>query len=102
MRVAVLLVFGLGAFAQDFQQRGYVDLRTSYFPQTAANDSGRVIADALLRYEASAKLTPWLKLNGALDARSDSHRQTERSARFDWQDRGFLRPAFSFRRLRGR
>ena len=66
MRVAVLLVFGLGAFAQDFQQRGYVDLRTSYFPQTAANDSGRVIADALLRYEASAKLTPWLKLNGAL------------------------------------
>jgi hypothetical protein len=76
-----------------------VDLRTSFFPQTAANDSGRVIADALLRYEASAKLTPWLKLNGALDARSDSHRQTERSVRFDWQDRGFLRPAFSFRRF---
>lgn len=99
MRVALLFAFGLAAFAQDFQQRGYVDIRTSFFPQTGANDSGRVIADALLRYEASAKLTPWLKLNGALDARSDSHRQTERSARFDWQDRGFLRPAFSFRRF---
>jgi len=85
--------------AQAFQQRGYLDLRTTFFPQTAANDSGRVIADTLLRYEVSAKLTPWFKLNGAIDARTDTHRQTERSGRFDWQDRGFLRPALSFRRF---
>lgn len=99
MRGAVLLALAATLGAAEFQQRGYVDLRTSLFPQTAANDSGRVIADALLRYEASAKLTPWLKLNGAVDARTDTHRQTERSARFDWQDRGFLRPTVSFRRF---
>lgn len=99
MRVALVLGLAAGLVAQDFQQRGYLDLRTSFFPQSAANDSGRVIADTLFRYEASAKLTPWLKLNGAMDARTDTHRQTERSARFDWQDRGFLRPAFSFRRF---
>lgn len=100
MRPALLVAACAAALsAQDFQQRGYLDLRTVFFPQTAANDSGRAIADALFRYEASAKLTPWFKLNGALDARSDSHRQTERSARFDWQDRGFLRPGLSFRRF---
>lgn len=99
MRPALLLACAAALSAQDFQQRGYLDLRTVLFPQNAANDSGRAIADALFRYEASAKLTPWFKLNGAVDARSDSHRQTERSARFDWQDRGFLRPALSFRRF---
>lgn len=99
MKAALLAALALSISAQDFQQRGYLDLRTTFFPQTAPNDSGQVIADALLRYEASAKLTPWLKLNGAIDARTDTHRQTERSARFDWQDRGFLRPAMSYRRF---
>jgi hypothetical protein len=99
MKPALIAAFALTLSAQDFQQRGYLDLRTTFFPQTAPNDSGQVIADALLRYEAAYKLTPWLKLNGAIDARSDTHRQTERSARFDWQDRGFLRPALSFRRF---
>ncbi|MFN0103111.1 MAG: hypothetical protein ACKV2U_13600 [Bryobacteraceae bacterium] len=99
MKTALLAALAGTLAAQTFQQRGYVDLRTSLFPQTAANDSGRVIADVLFRYEASAKLTPWFKLNGAIDARTDTHRQTERSLRFDWRDRGFLRPALSFRRL---
>lgn len=99
MRAALLAAFALALPAQTFQQRGYLDLRTMFFPQTAPNDSSRAIADALFRYEVSAKLTPWFKLNGAIDARSDSHRQTERSLRLDWQDRGFLRPAFSFRRF---
>ncbi len=99
MKPAFLLTLGAVLAAQSFQQRGYLDLRGSFFPQTAANDSGRAIADVLFRYEASAKLTPWFKLNGAIDARTDTHRQTERSLRFDWQDRGFLRPALSFRRF---
>ena len=97
--VTVLAAFAATLAGQTFQQKGYVDLRTTLFPQTAPNDSGRVIADTLFRYEVSAKLTPWFKLNGAMDARTDTHRQTERSLRFDWQDRGFLRPAFSFRRF---
>ena len=85
--------------AQSYEQRGYLELGTTLFPQTAANDSGRVVTNALLRYEAAVKVKPWLKLNGAFDARTDTHRQTERSLRFDWQDRGFLRPALSFRRF---
>ncbi len=99
MRLALILALASGLWGQTFQQRGYVDLRTTLFPRAGANDSGRVIADTLLRYEVSAKLTPWLKLNGAIDARTDTHRQTERSLRLDWQDRGFLRPALSFRRF---
>lgn len=101
MRIVLLATATAAATltAQTFQQKGYIDLGTALFPQTAVNDSGRVIADTLFRYEASAKLTPWLKLNGAIDARTDTHRQTERSLRFDWQDRGFLRPAFNFRRF---
>lgn len=99
MRPAILFLCAAALAAQNFQQRGYLDMRGSFFPQAGANDSGRAIGDVLLRYEASAKLTPWFKLNGAIDARSDTHRQTERSVRFDWQDRGFLRPALSFRRF---
>ncbi|HEU0122620.1 MAG TPA: hypothetical protein VFQ91_18960 [Bryobacteraceae bacterium] len=99
MKPLLPLLLAAALAGQAYQQRGYLDLRTTLFPQDGFNDNGHVIADALFRYEASAKLTPWFKLNGAIDARSDTHRQTERSARFDWQDRGFLRPAFSFRRF---
>lgn len=99
MRTAILAALAGCLAAQDFQQRGYLDFRGTFFPQHGANDSGHAIGDALFRYEAAAKLTPWFKLDGALDARTDSHRMTERSLRFDWQDRGFLRPAFSFRRF---
>ena len=80
MKFGLVFVVVACVWAQTFQQGGYLDLRTSFFPQTAANDSGRVIADALLRYEASAKLTPWLKVNGAVDARTDTHRQIDRKS----------------------
>lgn len=85
--------------AQTHSQRGYVDLRTTLFPQTAPGDSGRVVVDALLRYELGVKLTPWLKVDGMVDGRTDSHRQTERDLRLDWQDRSRQRPAVSLRRL---
>ncbi|MBI1357406.1 MAG: hypothetical protein GC160_23955 [Acidobacteria bacterium] len=100
MRTAALTLLLASALAgQSFDQRGYLDLRTTLYPQTAPNDAGQVIGDGLFRYEASSKLTPWLRVNGAFDARTDSHHQTERSLRFDWQDRGFQRPTFSFRRF---
>lgn len=99
MRLAVLAVLPLLLPAQEFHQRGYVDVRGTFFPQTTPNDRGYAVADALFRYEGQTTLASWLKLDGALDARSDSHFQTERSLRFDWQDRGFLRPALSFRRF---
>ena len=87
------------AAGQDFQQRGYFETKLFVFPQAAPGDSGRAVTDGLLRYEASRKLTPWLRIYGALDARTDSHRTTEREWRFDWQDRSLLRPAISLRRF---
>ena len=42
------------------EQRGFVDVRATLFPQTAPGDSGRVIGDVLLRYEVRQRLTPWL------------------------------------------
>ena len=38
-------------WAQSFSQRGFVETRGAFFPQTGANDSGRAIGDILLRYE---------------------------------------------------
>jgi hypothetical protein len=93
------VAFQIAVNAQDFTQRGYVETRISLFPQTAPNDSGRAIAESILRYEAGYKILPGLRLNGVFDARTDTHHQVERSARLDWQDRSTRRPAFSLRRL---
>lgn len=97
LRLAVLLAAALPA--QDFTQRGYLDTRVWLFPQTAPGDSGRLVVESLLRYEAAKKLTPWLRVNGSFDARTDTHRMTQRSASFLLDDRSIQRPAFSLRRL---
>jgi hypothetical protein len=92
----VLLVMLL---AQSFEQRGFIENRTVVYPQSAPNDSAHVVDETLLREEASYKFTPWLTVNGAFDARTDSHRQTAREWGLDADDRGTLRPAFSARRM---
>ena len=84
--------------AQNFEQRGFLEDQTLVYPQTAPNDSGRVVNQILLRWDASYQFTPWLKLSGSLDARTDSHEQTERTLRLDVDDRSIKRPAFSLRR----
>ena len=88
--------------AQDppnFEQRGFLESSTLLFPQAAANDSGHVVGDVLLRWEASYKFTDWLKISGAFDAETDSHRETDRGFHPDWDGRSIARPAFSVRRL---
>ncbi|MEK7752527.1 MAG: hypothetical protein AAB654_11465, partial [Acidobacteriota bacterium] len=85
--------------AQSFTQRGFLDLRTVLYPQAASGDSGRAIAESLLRYEASYRFTPALRLAGAVDARADTHLQTARDPGLDWQARTLRRPALSIRRL---
>jgi hypothetical protein len=95
---ALLLLTGIAA-GQGFTHRGFIDLRVLAFPQTAPNDSSHAIGEALLRYEASRAVLPGLRVHAGFDARTDTHHQTERSARLDWQDRGVKRPAFSVRRL---
>jgi hypothetical protein len=99
MRVVALLVAAGLCFGQRFSQRGFLETRTLLFPQEAPNDSGHGVGEALLRWETRYEAAPWLKLHLDLDARTDTHQQVERSARFDWQDRSARRPALSLRRL---
>jgi hypothetical protein len=84
--------------AQNFEQRGFIENSTLFYPQSAANDSGHVVNETLLRWEAGYKVAPWLTLHGAFDAETDSHRQVDRSFTLDSLDRSILRPAFSLRR----
>jgi len=86
-------------FAQQFEQRGFIENSTTAYPQTAPNDSGRVVDELLFREEASYKFAPWLTVSGAFDARTDSHRQTARDGVVDADDRSIQRPAFSVRRM---
>jgi hypothetical protein len=85
--------------AQNFEQRGFIENTSLFYPQTGPNDSGQVVNETLLRWEASYKFAPWLKISGAFDADTDSHRQVEREFRLDVDGRSTLRPAFSLRRL---
>ena len=100
MRLAVILcATALVCRAQSFTQRGYLDTRAFVFPQDAPNDSGQVVSDNLLRYEAAWKPKSWLRLQAGLDGRFDSHRMAGRELRLDWRDRGIERPALSARRF---
>jgi len=87
------------ALSQDFTQRGYLEMRLAAYPQKAPGDSGRAVGDALLRYEAAYKLGSGLRVAGAIDARTDSHRQVERQWNLSWQDRTLQSPALALRRL---
>jgi hypothetical protein len=87
------------AAAQSVTQRGFVDARTTLFPQDAANDRTNLVVDLTAREEVFATVAPWLRLAAGLDARLNSHRQADRLWRLDVQNRGTLRPALSLRRL---
>ena len=95
----VLLLGGAAAGAQSFSQRGFLETRGFFFPRTVPGDSSHAIGEALLRYEAAYQARPWMRLSGAFDARTDTHRQTEREWSASWQDRNIQRPAFAVRRL---
>ena len=84
--------------AQNFEQRGFIENQTLFYPQTAPNDSGNIVDQILLRWDASYQLAPWLKFSGSIDARTDSHEQTERIWNLDVDDRSIRRPALSLRR----
>ncbi len=100
MSAAALLA--LSFVAQNFDQRGFIENQTLFYPQSAPNDSSVAVDSMLFRWEASYKFTPWFTLAGSFDARTDSHRQAARDATVDLDDRSILRPAFSVRRLSAR
>ncbi len=84
--------------AQNFEQRGFIENSTLFYPQTAPNDSGHVVNETLLRWEASYRIASWISIHGAFDAETDSHRQVDRNFTLDALDRSIARPAFSLRR----
>ena len=84
--------------AQGFSQKGFVEGQGIFYPQTTAKDDTRVVGEALLRYEAAARPASWLRLNGAIDARADTHGQTEWDG-IGWSDRSTTRPGLAVRRL---
>jgi hypothetical protein len=85
--------------AQNFEQRGFIENDSVVYPQTAPNDSGHVVDSLLLRWEASYKVAPWLKISGAFDGDFDTHEQVERSWALDVDGRSIRRPALSMRRM---
>src|SRR6478672_9259623 len=83
--------------AQNFEQRGFIENQALFYPQTTPNDRAHAVDQAAIRWEASYKVASWLKLSGALGARADTHRQVDRNARLDLDDRTTQRPSLSLR-----
>ncbi len=99
MKFALFLLAAAVAAAQNFSQRGFLETTGLIFPQTAANDSSHAVGEALLRYEAFYRLSPALRFAGGIDARADTHLETERGPGLSWWDRERRRPALEVRRL---
>jgi len=99
MKLLLVALFAAAAPAQDFTQRGFLETDAYVYPQTAPNDGSHIVGEWLLRYEAFYKVTPHLRLAGGVDARTDTHRETDREFALSWWDRDRRRPAFEVRRL---
>ena len=89
----------LTLLTQNVEQRGFIENRALLFPQDAPNDSANAVNQSLLRWEGSYKPSPWLKFNGAFDARLDTHRQVDRQLRLNLDDRTTQRPALALRQF---
>ena len=98
MRLVLLLLLAAAAPAQNFTQRGFLETTALLFPQDAPNDSAHAVGEALFRYEAFYKLTD-LRFAAAIDARMDTHQQTDRTWGDLWWDRAPRRPLFAVRTL---
>ena len=86
-------------FGQSFTQRGFLETDFIGYPQTAPNDSGQAIGEALFRYEAFYKLNSDWQFAGGIDARADTHAQVDRAWELSWDDRERRRPSFEVRQL---
>jgi hypothetical protein len=84
--------------AQGFSQKGFIEGQGIYYPQTTAKDDTQLVGEALVRYEAAARPVSWFRLNGSLDARADTHEQTDWDG-IGWSDRSIKRPGLAVRRF---
>jgi len=94
-----VLGFAAAAFGQDFTQRGFLETDFVGYPQSAPNDSGLALGEALFQYEAFYKLSANWQLAGGIDARTDTHQQVDRLWELSWEDRERRRPSFEVRQL---
>ena len=98
LAIAAVVLAPLYAEAQVFSHKGFLEAQGIGYPQTTANDDTQLVGETLLRYEASVRTASWLRLNGSLDARGDTHEQTEWDG-LSWSDRSIRRPGLAVRRL---
>lgn len=97
--VLLLLLAATGALAQTYTQRGFLEMRGTFYPQRAVNDRAHTVGESLFRYEGFLNASPSLDLAGSLDFRTDTHHQVERNFSVSWQDREIRRPLGAVRRL---
>ena len=95
---AILTLLPVCAQAQVYSQKGFLETKGIAYPQTTPIDDTQFVGEALLRYEAAAKPAAWLWLSGGIDARADTHDQTEWDG-ISWSDRSARRPGLAVRRL---
>ncbi len=95
----VLLLWASAGRAQTFSERGFIDGRGVWFPQTAPNDTVRLVGDLWLREEVFVKPATWVQFAAGLDLRANSHGQVEDEWRLDFSDRSIQRPRAAVRRL---
>lgn len=94
----VLLVIGTAA-AQTLTGRGYLEMRSYFYPQTASGDSARAVAESVLNYEAFYRPDSDFSFAAGVEAQTDTHAQTERVFHLSSLDRGLRRPPFALHRL---
>jgi len=101
LRPVAVFVLALTAVAwgQTFTQRGFLETDFIGYPQTAPDDSGQAVGEALFRYEAFYKLSSDWQFAGGFDARADTHGQVDRDWELSWDDRERRRPSFAVRQL---
>ncbi len=100
-RLVVVALCLPAAWAQDaaWQSRGFLENRSVFYPREAANDRTQWVNEWQLRWEGGLRLTQRWKLQGGLDAQTDTHNQVQRSWHLSWWDRDLRRPAFAVRSL---
>ena len=76
----LVLALSASAWSQTFTQRGFLETDFIGYPQTAPDDSGQAIGEALFRYEAFYKLSSDWQFAGGFDARADTHGQVDRES----------------------
>lgn len=101
MRVLLLLlVFTTPASAQEFTYRGFGQIQSTLYPQTAPQEDDRAAVEALFRIEPAYRPLEWLTVSGSIDARIDTLEYVERAWAVDVRDRRLRRPGLSLRLAR--